>query len=719
MEHMELPIKKNTSRILTKYITSYFAIVLVFVVLVMVLYNTNYTTSKNVTDAYVISSIENGIKSLEDTVVQINAVSSYVKSDPNLVLLANQKTPLPYTARAQIIKFGRTFLSLNTVNSSVERLYLVLPNGVIFSSDGVVHESVDQFYGDFLAYEGLSADQWLEKQFTDFQFWESIPVAARNILHKDYLTYNCRGNRNAPRLIALIAEARLLDLFLPREDQQRLGLQIMDTDHTLLDTAARLESSGKDTVIERHSDSLGLTVRVVVPSGFYADSIQSLTGALLIFTVLVILIGIAMSVVFGLWNSKPTRSLATFLTNRGESMEAHPADSAQRLLTQMDENLISSEKRSAEMKKTLAEIEFQLLISSDTFDGSDNLALQDTDQEHVVVLIRPQSPAPDGTNPHLAYDILSGLYAQEKSLFRMTGTNRVVLLHPWSDGARDSLNALARELEARIAPLGLRWAVSRPFSRVADLKFAYLEAQFASFRPDLPWNSVIFFSDIDISISNPLLSLSRYNKLDLYLSGDSPEKIHAFFDELCGEILASSLIAEEIRQITYLIRSILINHNSNREDYTRIFHLPHLPCNPPELACMAEIRSICLAMVEHNIVIKRSHNDKLREDVIALIASEYNNPDLSLSWLADRLHTTPKYISNFISEQLGRNYTDYIQEIRMVHAGHLLKTTDLSINQVAAQVGYMSANAFYKGFRRYYGLPPSEYKLSGKVHSAT
>lgn len=47
----------------------------------------------------------------------------------------------------------------------------------------------------------------------------------------------------------------------------------------------------------------------------------------------------------------------------------------------------------------------------------------------------------------------------------------------------------------------------------------------------------------------------------------------------------------------------------------------------------------------------------------------------------------------------------------MERAAALLKGTDLSIEDIAAMLGYSNNSNFYTAFKNYYHLPPREYAL--------
>ena len=57
----------------------------------------------------------------------------------------------------------------------------------------------------------------------------------------------------------------------------------------------------------------------------------------------------------------------------------------------------------------------------------------------------------------------------------------------------------------------------------------------------------------------------------------------------------------------------------------------------------------------------------------------------------------------------------YLKELRMKHAADLLVTTELSIKEIAAAVGYRKTKKFSPMFKASYGVTPTQYRLRYSV----
>lgn len=84
--------------------------------------------------------------------------------------------------------------------------------------------------------------------------------------------------------------------------------------------------------------------------------------------------------------------------------------------------------------------------------------------------------------------------------------------------------------------------------------------------------------------------------------------------------------------------------------------------------------------------------------------------DLSLEQVAGVIGFSPFYFTKLMKEYLDMSFVDYLSTVRIRRAKQLLATTQLTVKEVACQVGYEDANYFSRVFKRFEGITPSQYK---------
>ncbi|WBX81959.1 AraC family transcriptional regulator [Virgibacillus salarius] len=107
---------------------------------------------------------------------------------------------------------------------------------------------------------------------------------------------------------------------------------------------------------------------------------------------------------------------------------------------------------------------------------------------------------------------------------------------------------------------------------------------------------------------------------------------------------------------------------------------------------------------------KESHNDQLRNDILAYIQENYQHYELSLESIALKFKLSVSYLSRFIKEQTGVTFTQYVQELRMENVKKQLKETQQPIKDIVVQVGYKDVANFTRKFKKIIGVTPGQYR---------
>ncbi|WP_251033806.1 helix-turn-helix transcriptional regulator [Bacillus sp. ISL-75] len=84
--------------------------------------------------------------------------------------------------------------------------------------------------------------------------------------------------------------------------------------------------------------------------------------------------------------------------------------------------------------------------------------------------------------------------------------------------------------------------------------------------------------------------------------------------------------------------------------------------------------------------------------------------NLTLQSVADFVHLNKSYFSLLFKKQTGRNFIDYIIELRIREAKRLLAQYDCHIYEVAEAAGFKDVKYFSKMFKKMTGFTPVKYR---------
>jgi len=91
----------------------------------------------------------------------------------------------------------------------------------------------------------------------------------------------------------------------------------------------------------------------------------------------------------------------------------------------------------------------------------------------------------------------------------------------------------------------------------------------------------------------------------------------------------------------------------------------------------------------------------------------YQNPELSLTKVAEKLNISSPYLSQLVNKLSNCNFSDFINSYRIRDAEYMLIDSNFeSYTNVAIglEAGFNSKSAFYSAFKKHTGLTPSEFR---------
>ncbi|OMF66074.1 helix-turn-helix domain-containing protein [Paenibacillus glucanolyticus] len=106
---------------------------------------------------------------------------------------------------------------------------------------------------------------------------------------------------------------------------------------------------------------------------------------------------------------------------------------------------------------------------------------------------------------------------------------------------------------------------------------------------------------------------------------------------------------------------------------------------------------------------KRKYADTIK----SYLLEHYRDP-IEIESLAKLIHRSPSYATALFKEVHGHSPIRYMHQLRVLEACSLLLHSDMTIANIAQYLGYYDTSYFYRIFKKYTGLSPSDYVLQGE-----
>ncbi|BAB04512.1 response regulator transcription factor [Halalkalibacterium halodurans] len=121
----------------------------------------------------------------------------------------------------------------------------------------------------------------------------------------------------------------------------------------------------------------------------------------------------------------------------------------------------------------------------------------------------------------------------------------------------------------------------------------------------------------------------------------------------------------------------------------------------------------CIDLLEDDHL---QENEKNYSPIIQTVLQhihQHFSQDLSLKTLGHSFHINPIYLGQLFQREVGCSFTKYLNQLRIDRAKKLLLNSYDRAGQIGKKVGYGDATYFYKQFKKYEAMTPTEWR---KVH---
>ncbi|WP_127583805.1 AraC family transcriptional regulator [Paenibacillus koleovorans] len=211
------------------------------------------------------------------------------------------------------------------------------------------------------------------------------------------------------------------------------------------------------------------------------------------------------------------------------------------------------------------------------------------------------------------------------------------------------------------------------------------------------------------------------------IRSDPGQTIHKYCCMFDMSLLCSSTFDRDWLKVLYSIGSVYPSfaqlESADAEALHAIFRIlmqesamPHLPGRNNMIqvklteAMLLFVRAVC---AENQPGVSQPAEKDTKQDFLPILQHlhVYFANKLSLDGIAKQFGISAPYVSRMFKEHTGKSFLSYLHQLRIDSAVHLLVTTDMSIADISAEVGFESFRTFSRVFQSLKQTTPREFQL--------
>lgn len=257
----------------------------------------------------------------------------------------------------------------------------------------------------------------------------------------------------------------------------------------------------------------------------------------------------------------------------------------------------------------------------------------------------------------------------------------------------------------------LTFGVSRCAQGIRD--YSVKEAQSALKQRIVYGNSNLYFHE-DIKIfSEQEFPVSQLHLLNQYIERNEIQKIKKLLLEIFSEDLIRKYGTPYLKIMWVRVLNMIFHYYDNKANKTA--GLENLLMNfnlPDQIQSISEIQQriteIIVECVRNENVTEINARSRIKMAVRYI--QEHYNENIAINDLAGRYGMSPNYFSSIFKKEMNQSTVNYITELRIKKAQEFLEHSEMSVVDIAKNVGYEDSQYFFRVFKKYIGMTPLNYR---------
>jgi AraC family transcriptional activator of pobA len=185
-------------------------------------------------------------------------------------------------------------------------------------------------------------------------------------------------------------------------------------------------------------------------------------------------------------------------------------------------------------------------------------------------------------------------------------------------------------------------------------------------------------------------------------------KINEFTFFTYSQNEALHLSEHEKQTLLPLLKQLEVEYNANIDQFSQELIISNI-----EL-----LLNYCKRFYSRQFITRTNQNKDIAAKFETFLSNYFNSGDLkekgtpSVKFCADSMNLSPNYFSDLLKTVTGKNTLEHIQFYMLEKAKNLLADPELSISEIAYELGFEYSQSFSKFFKNKVGVSPTLYRAN-------
>ncbi len=233
-------------------------------------------------------------------------------------------------------------------------------------------------------------------------------------------------------------------------------------------------------------------------------------------------------------------------------------------------------------------------------------------------------------------------------------------------------------------------------------------------------SSIVLYRDIKTFYkSQDLASLDKYEKrLIQGIRTGNEDTVNDILENMKQDVMMHTAHPEKVKhfywKMIYAINHIRLSIKSAEKqadekatDMTSLYQMIDNSSNIMEVQELLE--TVAKAIVNRINQYNKQSINVILQQAMDYIYANYDQ-SLTLNDLAEETYVSTYYLSRMFTKEIGKNFVDFLNEVRMEKAKELMGDLSLKTYQIAEKVGINDPHYFSKLFKKYVQMTPTEFR---------